>query len=71
MISINPHFITDNHGKKISAILPINEFEMIIEELEELEDIKLYDEGKEESEPSLSRDDAMALLEEERKKGGR
>ena len=48
MIAIHPQYITDNTGKKISAVLPMKEFKTIMEELEELEDIKLYDEAKKE-----------------------
>jgi len=46
MATINPQFITDANGVKLSVILPIDEFEAIMEELDELEDIKLYDEAK-------------------------
>lgn len=48
MTAIHPQFITDNNGNKISAVIPINEFNTIMEELEDLEDIKLYDEAKKE-----------------------
>ncbi len=48
MIAINPTFITDKSGNKISAILSMKEFNMLIDEFEELEDIKLYDEAKKE-----------------------
>ena len=48
MTVIHPQFITDNNGNKISAVIPINEFKTIMEELEDLEDIKLYDEAKKE-----------------------
>jgi hypothetical protein len=48
MISIHPQYITDNTGKKISAILPIKEFKTILEELEDMEDVRLYDEAKKE-----------------------
>ncbi len=46
MTTIHPQFITDIKGKKVSAIIPIREYERIIEELEETEDVKLYDEAK-------------------------
>jgi PHD/YefM family antitoxin component YafN of YafNO toxin-antitoxin module len=36
-----PQFITDNKGKKLSVILPIKEYKKIMEELEELVDIRL------------------------------
>ena len=48
MPAIHPQFITDNNGNKIYAVIPINEFNTIMEELEDLEDIKLYDEAKKE-----------------------
>lgn len=68
MISIHPQFITDHTGKKISAVLPIKEFTTLIEELEELEDIRLYDESKNDGEPAISKKNAMAMLDAERKK---
>lgn len=46
MAAIHPQYITDSTGKKISAVLPMKEFKTLLEELEELEDIKLYDESK-------------------------
>ncbi|MFZ1751862.1 MAG: hypothetical protein WAU01_16820 [Saprospiraceae bacterium] len=46
MLALHPQYITDNTGKKISAVLPMKEFITLLEELEELEDIKLYDESK-------------------------
>ena len=46
MTRINHQYITDNTGKKISVVIPINEFNALLEELEELEDVRLYDEAK-------------------------
>jgi len=46
MVIVNPKFITDVHGNKVSVILPLEEFNALIEELEDLEDIRLYDEAK-------------------------
>jgi hypothetical protein len=43
---LHPQFITDKEGKPVSVILPMNEFNSLLEELEELDDIKLYDEAK-------------------------
>lgn len=47
MLTVDPQFITDSSGKKISVVLPIKDFNAIMEELEELEDIRLYDKAKE------------------------
>jgi hypothetical protein len=57
--------------KKISAVLPMKEFNAIIEQLEDLEDVKLYDEGKNDNEPSINKIDAFKQIEEARKKLGK
>jgi hypothetical protein len=43
---INPHFITDTSGNKVSVVLSMDEYKTIMEELEELEDIINYDKAK-------------------------
>ena len=48
MQNIHPQYIKDLKGKNTFVILPANEFDSILEDLEELEDIKLYDEAKKE-----------------------
>jgi hypothetical protein len=48
MVPIHPHFITDADGNKISVILPLKEFEALLEELDEMEDIRLFDEAMKE-----------------------
>ena len=48
MTVLHPQYIKDSNGNTSMVVLPINEFKTIIEELEDLEDIKLYDEAKKE-----------------------
>lgn len=67
MLTIRPQYITDNAGKKISVVLPLEDFNAIMEELEELEDIKLYDEAKKSNEPSIPIDEAFKMIEAKRK----
>jgi hypothetical protein len=67
MLTIHPQYITDSKGKKISVVLPIKDFKSIMEELEELEDIKLYDEAKKSNEPSIPIDEAFNMIEAKRK----
>ena len=45
MVIVHPQYITDTAAAKL-VVLPINEFNSIMEELDELEDIRLYDEAK-------------------------
>lgn len=44
-------FITDGTGKKVSAILPIKEYEAMLEQLDELACIKAYDKAKAKKQP--------------------
>ena len=45
-MTLHPQFITDNSGNKISVILSMKEYRSILEDLQELEDIRQYDETK-------------------------
>jgi hypothetical protein len=45
MTKVHPQFITDSSGKKL-VVLQQKEFDTLIEELEELEDVRLYDAAK-------------------------
>jgi hypothetical protein len=59
-------YITNIKGKKISVILPIREYEKMIEQLEELEDIKAYDEAMRNNEEEISIHDALQEIESKR-----
>lgn len=61
-------FVTDERGNKLAVILPIKEYNKMVEDLEELEDIKLFDEAKKSNEPSIPIDDAFKMIEAKRKK---
>lgn len=67
MISVNPKYITDKKGKKVSVILPMKDFKAILEELEELDDIRLFDEAKKEDQEFLDAEEVFNEIEEARK----
>ena len=67
MIAIHPQYINDTAGKKL-VILPAKEFNAIIEELEELEDIKRYDAAKKRKQVFVDADTAFKQIEAKRKK---
>ncbi len=48
MLTVHPQYIKDSEGNKSLVILPVQEFESLMEELEDMEDVKLYDEAKKE-----------------------
>ena len=59
-------YITDTRGRKVSVILPINDYREILDKLEELEDIKAYDESVSENEESISAEQAFSEIEAKR-----
>ena len=68
MLAIQPQYITNNSGKKISVILPIKNFKSIMDALDELEDIRLYDASKKSNELSTPIDEAFRIIETKRNK---
>jgi PHD/YefM family antitoxin component YafN of YafNO toxin-antitoxin module len=67
MITLNPQYIKDTAGKNL-VILPQKEFDTLMEELEELEDIKLYDEAKkEDTGERIPMKEAFRMIEAKRK----
>jgi hypothetical protein len=52
-------FITDANGKKVSIILSIKDYQKMIEKLEDLDDIRLFNEAKAEGGESIPFDDYL------------
>ncbi len=48
-----PQYITDSKGKKVSVVLPIRQYQQMLEDLEELEDLRLYDSVKSRNEKTI------------------
>jgi len=67
MATLHPTFITDENAEKLSVVIPIQEYYQLLEDLEELEDIKLYDEAIAANEPSVSMEEAFEWIESKRK----
>ena len=64
MRTLRQQFLTDNQGEKIGVFLPIDEFNKMreaLDRLEELEDIKAYDEAKAKNEPTIPLREAIKL----------
>ncbi len=62
-MTLNPQFITDARGKRKSVILTIKEYENLIEQLEDAEDVRLYDEVKARNEPTIPFEDYLKAFE--------
>ncbi len=67
MTTINPQYIIDKKGNRISVVISVAEFETIMDELEELEDIRLFDDAKSVNESSIPIDKVFVMIEEKRK----
>lgn len=45
MNAIHPQYVTDENGKRVSVLLPLDEYEALLEDLEDLQDaLKVRDE---------------------------
>jgi len=61
-------FLTDEKGNRTAVVLPIKIYNKLIEKLEDLEDVRLYDEAKREDDGyRISFDEAFKIIEEKRK----
>jgi len=47
-------YIVDEKGKRVSVLVPVKEYEKLVEAREELEDIRMYDAVKAKNEPTTS-----------------
>lgn len=61
-------FITDSSGKRIAVVLPVKTFEKILKDLEELEDIRLFDKAKRSTAKGIPAEEAFSRIEARRKK---
>jgi len=59
-------YITDKKGRKVSVILPIRDYREMLDKLEELEDIRAYDEAVSGSEESIPAEQAFTEIEAKR-----
>jgi hypothetical protein len=59
-------YITDTKGRKLSVILPIRDYNEIMEKLEELEDLKAYDEAVSRNEEAIPAEQAFKEIEAKR-----
>jgi hypothetical protein len=62
-------FLTDEKGKRTAVVMPIEKYNKLMEHLDDLEDVRLYDEAKKEDDGiRISIDEAFKIIEAKRKK---
>ncbi len=65
MVSFHPQYVVDEKQHR-QAVLPVAEWEQVVEELEELDDIRAYDEAKANSQESVAFEQAVREIQEGR-----
>ena len=68
MLSIKERFLVDENDNRIGVVLDMDDYRLILEELEELESIRAYDEAKASSEKAIPFEQALVEIERQRKK---
>jgi hypothetical protein len=61
-------FVTDSSGRRVAVLLSIKTFEKILEKLDALEDIRLYDKAKRGRGKSAPMEKVFSRIEARRKK---
>lgn len=71
---MDARYVVDKNGERVEVILTIKDFEHLLEELEELEDIRAYDEAKleieREGDEAIPLEQAMREIREGKVTGG-
>jgi hypothetical protein len=66
MLQPKERFIIDEKGQRIGVLLDIEDYQRLLEELEELEAIRAYDAAKASGDEVLPLEQALAELEKDR-----
>jgi len=62
MVAIHPEFLFDEWNKKKAVLLTFSEWEQLLNELEELEDIRAYDQAKANPSEAIPFEDCLREL---------
>jgi len=46
MLAIHPEYVVDENQQRKAVLLPLSDWECVVEELEELSEIRAYDDAK-------------------------
>ena len=63
---VRQQFIEDNQGQRIAVLMPIDQYNKMLEQLEEIDDIKAYDTTKANNDEIIPFDQAVNEIEAKR-----
>lgn len=64
MVTMHPEFVLDEQKNPKAVVLPLAEWEQLVSELEELDDIRAYDAAKEQPGETLPFEQAVREIQE-------
>lgn len=64
MIQFDEQYLVDEQGNRKAIVVPISSWQQILEALDELDDIRAYDEAKRERSDPVSFERAISEIEE-------
>jgi PHD/YefM family antitoxin component YafN of YafNO toxin-antitoxin module len=59
MLVVHPEFVVDQKDRKKSVLLPFSEWQLLMEAVEELDDIRAYDKAKAQKDEILPFEEAL------------
>ncbi len=66
MATLGARYIIDEQGNRVAVVLDIEVYQRILEELEDLEAIRAYDDAKASQEPPIPLEEALRTIESEK-----
>ena len=64
MIELHEEYVVDGEGNRKAVLIPISEWQRVVEMLEELDDMRAYDEAKSQPSEPVPFDRAVAEIRE-------
>ena len=63
MLPVKEQYIIDENGRRVSVVLEISAYQKLLEELEELESIRAYDQAKSRDDEAIPFEQAVEEIE--------
>ncbi|HRU06449.1 MAG TPA: hypothetical protein P5137_11830 [Candidatus Brocadiia bacterium] len=66
MLSLHPRYLTDDQQRRQAVVLALDEWQKVLEDLEELDDIRAYDAAKADPQEAIPFEQAVREIREGR-----
>lgn len=65
MVVVHPQYVVDENNSRKAVVLGVEEWNLVLKELEELDDIRAFDKAKAEPQESIAFDQAVREIHED------